>query len=465
MIQALDLRPPATRLENSRGDLRRMHGSRFRAVHVLHIALALLIVANLGRLPVASSGAKDAPVLFNDLLVFALLCAGGLVSLRRRRFVIDDVAMAALSFSAIGFLSALLAVPKFDLNGFQLVFSLAYLARWMTYFGIYLIAINILRPDDTIPVWRTLERMILVFSAFGIVQSLFLPGFAQIVYPESEAYVDWDIQGHRLVSTFLDPNFAGALIVIALLVLLARLAFGVEVPLWKFLILFAALALTVSRSSIIAFAVGALVIASVRGLTRRVSRMAATMVLLVLPFVPVLVDYAASFNKFSVDASAMARVVSWLRAWEIFADNFVLGVGFNTYGFVREAYGYTENGMASFTLDGGLLFIAVMTGILGVLLYMAMVARVVSRCRSVWRNVDASAEERGLCLGTVAVTTALVVHSIFLNSLLLPYLMEPLWVLWSLSFVIQASLRRRANDYTVDNMALKAPAFAGCRSP
>ena len=33
-------------------------------------------------------------------------------------------------------------------------------------------------------------------------------------------------------------------------------------------------------------------------------------------------------------------------------------------------------------------------------------------------------------MGVAAITVAMLVHSLFVNSLLLPYLMEPLWLLW-----------------------------------
>ena len=38
----------------------------------------------------------------------------------------------------------------------------------------------------------------------------------------------WDIQGRRLVSSMLDPNFAGILVVIALVFRLSRVAEGLR---------------------------------------------------------------------------------------------------------------------------------------------------------------------------------------------------------------------------------------------
>ena len=58
-----------------------------------------------------------------------------------------------------------------------------------------------------------------------------------------------------------------------------------------------------------------------------------------------------------------------------------------------------------------------------------------------WRDPSATPEQRGLGIGTAAATIALVIHSIFGNSLLTPYVMEPLWIVWGLAFVTATSLR------------------------
>src|SRR5439155_13904264 len=91
------------------------------AIHpiaVLQAALLLLFVANLGRLSVFSTGEREAPILFNDLCVAALLCVGAVVAVRRRSLQLDGVAIAGLAFALVGGLSALMAVPRFGLTLF-----------------------------------------------------------------------------------------------------------------------------------------------------------------------------------------------------------------------------------------------------------------------------------------------------------------------------------------------------------
>jgi O-antigen ligase len=415
-----------------------------RPIAVLRGALVLMWLGNLGRIPLVSTETKEAPLLVNELLLVLTLAVGLVACLQARSVRIDGVAAAAAAFAVIGAGSAVVSAARYGLTGFELTLSLAYLARWVAYAGLYVVVVNSARDDDAEPLWRTLERVVLAFAAFGIVQSFFLPGFAQMVTPNETAAVTWDRQGRRLVSTLLDPNFAGALIVLVLLVQLARVAHGDRVARWKPLLLLAGVFLTVSRSTVLALGVGGLVIVSARGLNRRLLATAGIAAALTLPVLPLIIRFAASFNKFSIDASAMDRTVSWLRALTIVADHPVFGVGFNTYGFVSRAYGWDPVGGQSYTLDGGLLFVTVMTGFVGLAVYLFMLALVARRCRRVWRDRTAPPEARGTALGVAAATAALVVHSVFVNSLLLPFIMQPLWILWGVVYLHRrAALRRR----------------------
>lgn len=409
---------------------------RLRTVDVLCAVIALLAVGNLGRVPLLSTQMKSAPLLLNDLLVLGVGGLGVVLALRNRRLVLDSTASLALAFAAVGGISAVMAVPRFGLTIPELLFSTAYLARWLAYFSLYVVVINWVSYADTLRLWRALEWMVLAFTGFGIFQSAFLPGFAQMVYPDSAVGIDWDYQGRRLVSTFLDPNFAGALIAMILLVEIAMVTLGAKIALWKLLLLGAGLVLTVSRSSMLAFMVGALFVVAARGLSRRLLKLGGGAAILLIPILPWAVQYAASLNKFTLDPSALGRLYHWVRALQMLAEHPLIGVGFNTYGYVQQAYDFGVEGASAFGLDGGLLFIAVMTGAVGVSIYTAMLVVVIRKCRRVWRNSSMPHAERGLALGAAAATLALVVHSVFVNSLILPFLMEPLWLLWALSGVV-----------------------------
>jgi O-antigen ligase len=415
-----------------------------RPAVVLQVALFLLVVGNLGRIPVLDLGERQAPLLINDLCLVAVLAAGALAMVRSRSMRLDDVAIAAIAFAMLGGLTAVAAVPRFGLTAMELIGSLAYLARWLVYFALYLVVINCAGERDVEPLWAAAEWAVLLIAAFGIVQAIFLPNFAFIVYPDARELLDWDPQRHRLVSTVLEPNIVAGMLMIMLLVQLARLSCGVRVALWKPALLFAALIMTLSRSGIGALLVGGGVLLCIVGLRKRLIAFAATMGVLVLAALPKLIEFGAQYARFGVtDPSALARVATWQRALATFIDHPWFGIGFNTYAFVQERRGVERLGTSAYSAEGGLLFIAVMTGIVGLVVYLTLLWFVLSRCRRGWRDSRATREERGLFIGTAAATVAILAHSVFVNSLFMPFVMELLWVAWGLTFVISTSLQRR----------------------
>ena len=414
-------------------------GPRIEPATILQGALLLLVVSNLGRIPLLDLGNRSAPLLVNDIAVMGVLAATLLTAFRRRSLWLDDVACMGLLFAAIGAGSALFAMPRFGLSGIEIVASLAYLVRWAVYFALYAAVINFVQPRHVESAWNALEWTMLVFAAFGIVQSIFLPNFAQMVYPDRVG--QWDVQGNRLVSTVLEPNVAAAMILTVLLTQVARLSSGVKMPMWKPLLMLVALVLTLSRSGIGALLVGGAVILLARGLNLRVLRLGVLAFIGLLVALPKLIAFGAIYSRFGVgDSSAAARVVVWLQALALWLDNFWFGIGFNTYGFVMERLGFERTSGASYSAEGGLLFVAVMTGVVGLTVFAAMLWFVIRRCRAGWRDPSATPSERGLCVGAAAVTVAVVAHSVFVNSLLVPFVMEPLFVLWGLAAVSRSRM-------------------------
>ena len=358
--------------------------------------------------------------------------------MQRNTLKLDSVALVAVAFVTVAAFSTISAAPRFGLSMMQVAVAGAQLARWVLYFGVYVIAINTIVRRDVKPVWKALETCILLFAGFGLIQSAFLPGFAQIVYPDSRDWVDWDVQGHRLVSTILDPNYAGAFIMLGLLVEVALIAMGERVARWKPLLLVAALLATASRGSILATIIGLTLVVLVRGRSKKLMSLFGVFTVGLVVALPKIIEYAASFNKLRVDdPSAMGRLISWARALEVFSDHPIIGIGYNTWSAIQTQYGWEQVAGAVFGLDGGLLFIAVLTGVVGLSLYILMFVLACRRAWHIWRNPEQSAFDRGMAIGIAAFSIALVIHSLFVNSLLLPFLMEPLWVLWAIGFAIR----------------------------
>ena len=414
-----------------------MPGLRARPADLLVLSFAGILSGHLGRVPLVGMAGKEAPLLLTDGLVGLAVVGGAWLLLRDRRLELDGAALLALMFAGVGALSALMSVPRFGLTPEELLFSLAYLARWLLVFGLYLIVMNLVTPRDVERIWGWLEAAILVFAGFGILQAAFLPDFAFMVYPEARPYLDWDPQGHRLVSTFLDPNFAGMLLVAGLLIQGGRLAFGVPVAPWKPAVLALALVLTLSRSSVAALLAGAVVILAVRAPSKKLLAAGGALAVAAVVTLPLWLPFAEAFNKLALDdPSGLHRVVQWGWALTVLQDHPVVGVGFNTYGFVHARYTFSTPAPATFGLDGGLLFIAVMTGVVGLLLFSGLLWLLFRTGARGWRCTHLPGEARGLALGAGALVPAVVVHSLFANTLLYIPLLHVLWILWGLAFVI-----------------------------
>jgi hypothetical protein len=269
-----------------------------RVTSLVHLVLIVGMTGQLGRIPVLQAGTKDAPILLNDVALLLTLAGASLAVALRGSLRLDRLTGMVALFATVGAVSTILAIPRFGLTPFEAFFSLAYLVRWLVYFGLYLVVINFVRAEEVASVVRTFFWAVAAFAAFGIVQSAFLPDFAQIIHPTARLYLDWDPQGHRLVSTLLDPNFAGALIVMALLVATGLLLYGARVSRAGMALLAVGFALTLSRGAFVALVIGAIVLAAGRGISRRVLQISAAAALAALVLAPWVLHYGAAYNKF-----------------------------------------------------------------------------------------------------------------------------------------------------------------------
>jgi O-antigen ligase len=434
---------------------------RVSARSVAALGAVGLALANVGRIPAGALGGRTAPVVLADVAVvvvwLVLILA---IASRAVPIVVDDIIGATGAFVLVAAVSTTLAFSRYHLGAADGAGVLGFLLRWIAYFGWYLLVVWCLTPNESRDAWRYIERAMVAIALFGILQSAFLPGFAQSLQTGSEL-PSWDIQGRRLVSTLLDPNFAGIVVVIALLFRLARIVEGVQESVLLLLALGAAVLLTVSRSAILALGVGVGVLAIARGLRARLVRVLLVGAILVLPFLSLLLAFASSFNKLRYDTSAAQRLVPWTRAVRLVIEHPLFGVGFNAIKPAQAAHGWRAVGGATVSFDGGLLFVAAMTGLVGLFFYVRLLGRVLRSARRAWRFADLPATDRAHATATAAATIAVVVHSLFVNSLLLAFVMQILWVMWGRLAHISVERRRRSRAAAV-TIAAAALVAAGC---
>jgi O-antigen ligase len=394
--------------------------------------LGSVLLGQVAKIPLVTTEIKSARLLLSDLLAAALcawLFASVLVAgrLRLDRNLVFFVAFVVINLLAIG-----VAASRFDLDLAQVAFSSLYLIRWSLYAALYAFALTVLRNTAGPRFIKVAVVVCAIFAGFGIFQSIFLPNFAFIVYPDAIPYVDWDIQGNRLVATFLDPNFAGAFIMFGLLYAHAQSADGkTSYPLLA--LFWVALILTLSRSSILAALLG-LGLLTFR--TRSFGRLFAPLAALALVgtlLADRLIQFAAAYNKLTlVDASAVARLGDWLLAWRVFADNPIIGVGYNTFGIVRATYGSAASGNMAFGSDGGLLYMAAVSGLVGVTLLGAVLWRLTTLGWRTYRTDSLPQSVRVLGLTLHAWIPSLVVHSAASNSIFYPFIIGLLFFLGGL---------------------------------
>lgn len=407
----------------------------------LRAASALVLVTaflgNLIRIPLFAAAEKTAPLLPLDLAVMALLCVGALEAIRQRRLALDRPSLWGLAFVGFALIGLVTAGPRFGLALPQVLFAGAYLARWSVYFALFVFAGALLGEEDAPFLIALFRRGLLLFAAFGIVQAVLLPDFALLVYSEARRYLDWDPQGHRLVSSFLDPNYAGCLLVVGLSLWGGRLLAGAPSRWSEGFVLVLALTLTLSRGSLLAAAGAAVAIVLAHGVSVRVMRAGGAVSIAFVLASPFVLRYALKLGRFTIDPSALDRLLSWKRALILIGDHPILGVGFNTVGFIASRYGWTKLGNSSFGLDGGLLFIAALTGLVGLALFIALLGSIIASARTSWRDRRVSAEERGVAYAVAGSVVGVTIHASFTNAFLLPLLLAPCFLLWSMPRVFR----------------------------
>lgn len=220
----------------------------------------------------------------------------------------------------------------------------------------------------------------------GFVQLYFLPDLIGL------ASEGWDPHIGRLVSSFLDPNFFAAYLVILMTISLGTaLNRSMKRPykwlLWLvFVLAWIGLYLTYSRSGWLVGFIAVSLVAWPK--SWRLSVLIAAIFIAVV-FLPGRlgdrIQQSTSFINTSTvtatsgDASAAARAESSKQAWDLAKTNLLTGVGYNTYGYAMVKHGIFQSSQlqvrSSMGTDNSFLYVLATTGIVGLLLFLAFYFR------------------------------------------------------------------------------------------
>lgn len=370
-----------------------------------------LIAGNIISMPVA----LGARVTLLDVSVVVLVLYGALRSGKKR--IIPHLWAPIIAFTGICLISlaqTVTNVPLYVVGG-----GLLYVLRFLLYAALYWTAVGKLFSPA---VWRrTLTLSGVCMAGVGLLQYFWYPDLRNL------AYLGWDPHYQRLFGTLLDPNFMGIILTLTLLSLLGTQHKGMQ-PFMRYgltgLVLLA-FVLTYSRSAIVALVGGLIVWAVLSGY----KKLAGIVIAAVLVGFLLLPNSGEGRNLFR-SVSSYARVGNAQRAITLIKEKPLFGHGFNLLRFVARERSWLDESTvpsrAGAGLDTSLLFVGATTGLVGFGVYVWLL---VSLYGSGIRLYRAGEKHRMSAATYLGVLTALLLHSLFVNSLFYPWVLVWLWIL------------------------------------
>jgi O-Antigen ligase len=426
----------------------------------LYLALALIPFGRLLDLPILESVGKTAPISPIDVtLILAMLTY---VWAKASRWQWPGKGIPGFTpmlwFSLWCAASLVLGKIRFGLTLQNAAFSGLYLGRWVAYSSLYLITYEIASSRSSA---RELIKWVVagsaLFALFGLIQVIFLPSdFALALHPEARAFLDYDPQGRRLVSSLLDPNMAAGFLVIPLLMTVSFYIHGHKRWGPVALLLLIAFVTTLSRGGAIGFLAGFLFLFFVSKSHRKII-LQVLGVILVLSLLgsPFLIEWLDSLNKLTFsDNSTYARLYEWGIAFAVIRDNWLTGIGFNTFGYVWPNYGMVKEGTSTFGIENDIIMIMMLTGLIGCALYFWMYRVMLHPLFELGRT-SLSSWDAAFGRGVTAATIAAVGCGFFSTAILYTHIMAVLWILWAVGRRIEE--RSHLELSLLANSAVAAP--------
>ena len=227
---------------------------------------------------------------------------------------------------------------------------------------------------------------------FGLIQYLFWPDFTYF-----DAF-NWDPHLYRLVGSFFDPTFTALIY----LVFLIYLFFQKRTFSNRFLmaLVYLSLALTYSRSTYLAF----IIAFSYLSIHLKKPKIFLVSFIIVLAAVLILPRQPGEGTKLERTSSIRAKIENYRQGIKLYSQSPLIGIGYNRLPQVRADLPSDSHAIAGF--DSSLLTILITTGPLGLFLFSLGILKYL--------------KQSSLLKKTIFV--ALLVHSLFANSLLYPWI-------------------------------------------
>ena len=401
------------------------------------LGLALIVFSivpgNLVRISLGTQARGGAAILISDLLIPILVVSWFLRKLvYDRKFKSTPVNLPLIIFTLIALASLVQGLGILDTVGEltlkETMVSSMYWFRWVGYAFLFFIT------ADTLDSKKCIENILKVLLWTGVLVSI--GGFIQlIVMPDFTKYAilyGWDPHQNRLLGTFFDPNFMGGFLAMVETVIISLFldSKGKQeklVLLLQAMIVGIALILTFSRSGYLAMMVAVFVIGVIR--SPRLLFSSFLIVILTLTFSPRALNRIV--EGMSIDATAVKRIESWVKAGKLIPNWPIFGVGYNTLMFVQDDLGTADyfdvNNKSG--VENSLLSIFITTGFLGLISFITIYLAIFKQCFLNWKNKALGKRYCTLSVGIMAALLGVIANSMIINSLVYPFILIYIWIL------------------------------------
>lgn len=409
------------------------------AVRLPKLAIVLLGIAvvagQLVRLPLPGQGGG---VLISDIAVLLVFGAavgvmiGGSRSRTAYQITTRLTPFLLWSLFTLAINAPSLAIP-------DLAVAFAYWVRLSAYL-LLVPALVILASQSKTRAWMFQVAVISVvfICILGLVQVWLRPDLSFLVSQ------GWDPHQGRLVSTWLDPNFVGGLLAIALPVSIAAFKKKPAVSLVVTSLIVISLILTQSRTSILALGAGALLIAPLiigkiqkgKSTKRAVQAIATVAVICVVGLTSFVFLKDRLIGVIEIDPTVSLRVQSLAAAWPLLETHAAIGVGYNAYQFAAQQAGligdFSIHSRAG--LDNTWMTLWVTTGIIGLVLFLWPWIYIVKKLIRNW-----VAGKQVLSITVAASLVILAIHANAINSFIYAHIMIASAVICALALTERSS--------------------------
>ncbi len=379
---------------------------------LLGLLFGSLVVGQFGRIVLSGQGGG---ILISDVAVTLFLVGAGiclLLGFMRQKNSRNMLALPSV-LPFLGWSVAVLIARSGSMQYDQLSIAVFYWLRLASILLLYPAGMVIMSTEGT----KYYAKQVFIYAYAALVAL----GFIQLLlFPNLEGLGGgWDPHMGRMVATWLDPNFFGAFLALALPAILSWMRLPDILRLVFFVTSFVAILLTKSRSTYIAGAIALCVCGVVWLFSAKLSREWKKIVIPLLVTIFILCGFAGVLLQeratqiFIHDPTIVLRIEAYRAVWERLVEpNIIFGVGYNAYQIEAQKAGLISNFLihSRSGSDSSILTLLVTTGIVGTALFLIPMLSGL-----VWH--------RSL-LFTWA-TVFLLVHSQFENSLLYPHLLIP----------------------------------------